>query len=92
MVVTGCVADHDAFAVLQAGQDFDAHVDAPTIFAQAPEAMRERMVGMTAQMYGGNAQFARDEAIRGASLASMTLMYARDFAVKRFKIDLPANA
>jgi putative NAD(P)H nitroreductase len=31
---------------------------------------------MTAQMYGGNAQFARDEAIRGASLASMTLMYA----------------
>ena len=54
----------------------DAHVDAPTIFAQAPEAMRDRMVGMTAQMYGSNAQFARDEAIRGASLASMTLMYA----------------
>ena len=54
----------------------DAHTDAPTIFAQAPEAMRDRMIGMTAQMYGGNAQFARDEAIRGASLASMTLMYA----------------
>jgi nitroreductase len=54
----------------------DAHVDAPTIFAQAPEPMRGRMIGMTAQMYGGNAQFARDEAIRGASLASMTLMYA----------------
>jgi nitroreductase len=54
----------------------DAHNDAPTIFAQAPEPMRERMIGMTAQMYGGNAQFARDEAIRGASLASMTLMYA----------------
>ena len=54
----------------------DAHVDAPTIFAQAPEPMRERMIGMTGQMYGGNAQFARDEAIRGASLAAMTLMYA----------------
>ena len=54
----------------------DAHVDAPTIFAQAPEPMRGRMIGMTAQMYGGNAQFARDEAIRGASLAAMTLMYA----------------
>lgn len=54
----------------------DAHVDAPTIFAQAPEPMRGRMIGMTAQMYGGNEQFARDEAIRGASLAAMTLMYA----------------
>lgn len=54
----------------------DAHADAPTVFAQAPEPMRERMIGMTTQMYGGNAQFARDEAIRGASLASMTLMYA----------------
>ncbi|WP_372717903.1 nitroreductase family protein [Immundisolibacter sp.] len=54
----------------------DAHVDAPTIFAQAPEPMRERMIGMTGQMYGGNEQFARDEAIRGASLAAMTLMYA----------------
>lgn len=54
----------------------DAHVDAPTLYAQAPAAVRERIVGMTAQMYGGNAQFARDEAIRGASLAAMTLMYA----------------
>ena len=54
----------------------DAHNDAPAVFAQAPQPVRERMIAMTAQMYGNNAQFARDEAIRGASLASMTLMYA----------------
>lgn len=54
----------------------DAHADAPTIYAQAPEPMRGQMIGLTAQLYGGNAQFARDEAIRSAGLASMTLMYA----------------
>ena len=54
----------------------DAHADAPTLFAQAPEAMRDQMVGLTAQLYGSNAQFARDEAIRSVGLASMTLMYA----------------
>lgn len=54
----------------------DAHVDAPTIFAQAPAPVRDQMVGLTAHLYADNAQFARDEAIRSASLAAMTLMYA----------------
>lgn len=54
----------------------DAHADAPALFAKAPLATRDQMVGLTARLYAGNAQFARDEAIRSASLAAMTLMYA----------------
>jgi nitroreductase len=54
----------------------DAHADAQVIFAQVPEPMRSRMVAMTAQLYSDDAQFARDEALRGASLGAMTLMYA----------------
>lgn len=63
-------------AVIVVCAKLDAHADAPVVFAQTPEPMRGRMIGMTTQMYGGNEQFARDEAIRGASLAAMTLMYA----------------
>lgn len=63
-------------AVVVVCAKLDAHADAPTIFAHAPSAMRDQMVGMTAQLYAGNAQFARDEAIRSAGLAAMTLMFA----------------
>ncbi len=38
----------------------------------------ERTVGMAIGMYSSNPQIARDEAIRGASLAAMTLMLAAE--------------
>jgi nitroreductase len=43
---------------------------------QISQEMAETWVATTAHLYGNNAQFARDEAIRGASLAAMTLMLA----------------
>ncbi len=41
-----------------------------------PQAMTDQWVQMATGAYGGNAQFARDEAIRSGSLAAMTLMLA----------------
>jgi nitroreductase len=54
----------------------DAHKDAPRIFAEAPASVRDRMVGMIDGFYAEKPQLQRDEAIRSASLAAMTLMYA----------------
>lgn len=54
----------------------DAHQDAERIYTGTPDEVRQRVVGMTAQFYGGNPQLARDEAIRGASMAAMSLMFA----------------
>ncbi len=45
---------------------------------QMSQEMADGWVQTTAHLYGSNAQFARDEAIRGASLAAMTLMLAAD--------------
>lgn len=42
------------------------------------QEMADGWVQSTAHVYGSNAQFARDEAIRGASLAAMTLMLAAE--------------
>lgn len=45
---------------------------------QMSQEMAENWISTTAHIYGSNAQFARDEAIRGASLAAMTLMLAAE--------------
>jgi nitroreductase len=54
----------------------DAYADAERIYEHAPEAMRQQVVGLSNAFYGSNEQARRDEAIRSASLAAMTLMYA----------------
>ncbi len=53
-----------------------AHMDAPRIYADTPTSVREAMVPMIGGFYTDNPQMQRDEAIRSASLAAMTLMYA----------------
>ena len=56
--------------------------DLPAMFASTvaagymPQATLDGMVGMAEGMYGPNATLQRDEAVRGASLAAMTLMLA----------------
>ncbi len=54
----------------------DAHEDAPEIYAEAPPAIREKMLPMIQKFYADQTQLVRDEAIRNASLAAMTLMYS----------------
>ena len=51
-----------------------AHEDAATIYADAPEKVRASMVPMIHGLYTDKHQLQRDEAIRSASLAAMTLM------------------
>jgi nitroreductase len=53
-----------------------AHKDAPRIYADAPQPVRDAMLPMIEGFYAGNVTMQRDEAIRSASLAAMTLMYA----------------
>lgn len=62
-------------AVVVAGK-LSAYEDAAAIYAEAPDEIAERMVGTIHGLYGSNPQMARDEAVRGASLAAMSLMYA----------------
>jgi nitroreductase len=52
-----------------------AHRDAERIYSDAPPDVRERMIPMIREFYEGKPQLQRDEAIRSASLAAMTLMY-----------------
>lgn len=64
--------------------DLRGHEKMPEIGRRAVEAgivdqaMADAWVKQTEQAYGGNPQFARDEAIRSASLAAMTLMLAAE--------------
>ena len=56
--------------------------DLPAMFASTvaaghmPQATLDGMVGMATGMYGSNPVLQRDEAVRAASLAGMTLMLA----------------
>ena len=61
-------------AILVCGK-FDAFKDALKIYKETPEAVQQRMVTMIHEFYEGKKQLQRDEAIRGASLAAMSLMY-----------------
>lgn len=54
----------------------DAYKDAPEIHKNAPKEVQEGMLPMIKNFYEGKEQLQRDEAIRSASLAAMTLMYA----------------
>ncbi len=61
--------------ILVAGK-LDAHRDAPAIYKDVPGEIREKMLPMIAGFYDGKDQLMRDEAIRSASMAAMTLMYS----------------
>lgn len=53
----------------------DAYKDAPKIYDEVPVDIQKKVLPMIRDFYEGKDQLQRDEAIRGASLAAMTLMY-----------------
>lgn len=63
-------------AVIAVCAAIDAHRDAANIFRDAPQQRRDALVPMIQGFYEGNPQLMRDEAMRSASLAAMTLMLA----------------
>ena len=54
----------------------DAYQDASEIYKNVPEEIREKVLPLINDFYEGKDQLQRDEAIRSASLAAMTLMLA----------------
>ena len=62
-------------AILVCGK-LNAYKDAPIIYKNTPKEVQEGMLPMINDFYEGKDQLQRDEAIRSASLAAMTLMYA----------------
>ncbi len=62
-------------AILVCGK-LNAYKDAPIIYKNTPKEVQEGMLPMINKFYEGKEQLQRDEAIRSASLAAMTLMYA----------------
>jgi putative NAD(P)H nitroreductase len=54
----------------------DAYKDGDEVFQNAPQGIKDKMVPMIQSFYQGNDTSIRDEAIRSASLAAMTLMLA----------------
>lgn len=62
-------------AILVCGR-LDAWKDAAEIYKDAPESVQQSVVPMIENLYRDNEQLCRDEAIRSASLAAMTLMYS----------------
>ena len=54
----------------------DGHKDVATIFAGAPDEVVQKVDGVCQQIYGNSEQMQRDEAVRGSTLAAMSLMYA----------------
>lgn len=65
-----------ASATLVVCGKLDAYRDAARIYADTPESVRARVVPMIEGSYADKPVLQRDEAIRGASLAAMTLMLA----------------
>jgi nitroreductase len=66
----------DAAVVVVVCANLLAHRDAERIHADAPDDVRSKMVPMINGFYEGKDRMQRDEAIRSASLAAMTLMLA----------------
>lgn len=66
----------EASAVVVVCANLQAHKDAEHIYAEAPQSVRNSMVPMINGFYEAKPQMQRDEAIRSASLAAMTLMLA----------------
>jgi nitroreductase len=67
--------EDSSVAILVSGK-LNGFEDAPRIYEEVPEQMRTGALDMIQGFYAKNEQAQRDEAIRSASLASMTLMYA----------------
>jgi len=63
-----------AVAVLVCGK-VDAFKDAPEIYKNTPREIQDLVLPKIHNFYAGKNQLQRDEAIRSASLAAMTLMY-----------------
>ena len=63
-----------AVAVLVCGK-VDAFKDAPEIYKNVPQEIQDLVLPKIHNFYAGKDQLQRDEAIRSASLAAMTLMY-----------------
>jgi nitroreductase len=61
-------------AVLVCGK-LDAHKDAPEIYKEAPGEIQEKVLPLVQGFYEGKERMQRDEAIRSASLAAMTMIY-----------------
>ncbi len=67
--------EESSVAILVSGK-LNGFEDAPRIYEEVPEEMRADALDMIQGFYAENKQAQRDEAIRSASLASMSLMYA----------------
>ena len=65
-----------ASAVILVAARLAAHEDADRIYRDVPEKVRSAMLPMIRGFYEGRPDLQRDEAIRSASLAAMTLMFA----------------
>ncbi len=65
-----------ASAVIVVTAKLNAHEDADQMYSDAPESVRQTMIPMITGFYADKPQMQRDEAVRSASLAAMTLMYA----------------
>ena len=63
-------------ATIVVAAKLNAHQDVSRIYADAPPSVQESMISMITGTYEGKPEFQRDEAIRSASLAAMSLMYA----------------
>ena len=66
-VVVGIVGGHQSLPMLIKPMLDGGHID---------QAAYDGWIGMANGMYNGNEQLQRDEAVRSASMAAMTLMYA----------------
>jgi len=66
----------DCAAAIVVCGNLQAHADAPRIYTDAPAPMREKFVPMIAAVYTDQPALQREEAVRGGSLAAMSLMYA----------------
>jgi len=66
----------DAAAAIVVCGKLNAWKDAPKINKHLDGELSERVNGMISGFYDGKEQLCRDEAIRSASLAAMSLMYA----------------
>ena len=62
-------------AIVACGK-LDALDDAPRIYQSVPSEAREGMISRVHAFYDGKEQLLRDEAIRSATLAAMTLMFS----------------
>jgi nitroreductase len=65
-----------ASAVIVVVGKLNAYEDAPAIYADTPKKMRDMILPMIRGAYAKNPHAQREEAVRSASLAAMTLMYA----------------